>query len=100
MPISGAINIITRGVESKKLKADGSVQLGNASVKQANTGVSFGLGNKLKVRLSGNYSYFERFQDDFYVFDYNQRYPADEIKGMMLPTGTYVEEHFDDVSPA
>lgn len=96
---SGAINIITRSVDGKKLKADGTVQLGNAATKQANTGVSFGVGNKLKVRLSGNYSYFERFQDDFYVFDYNQRYSADEVKDMRLPTGVYVEEHFDDVFP-
>ncbi len=96
---SGAINIITRQVEGKKLKADGSVQLGNAAAKQANTGVSLGIGEKLKVRVSGNYSYFERFQKDFYIFDYNKRFPAEQIKGMRLPTGVYVEEHFDDVFP-
>jgi iron complex outermembrane receptor protein len=96
---SGAINIITRQVEGKKLKADGTVQLGNTAAKQANAGISLGLGNKLKVRLSGNYSYFERFQKDFYVFDYNKRFPTEEIKAMRLPTGVYVEEHFDDVFP-
>lgn len=96
---SGVLNIITRSVDGKKLKADGSLQFGNAAAKQANTGISFGLGNKLKVRLSGNYSYFDRFQDDFYVFDYNKRYPADQIKDLKMPTGALVEEHFDDVFP-
>lgn len=97
--VSGAINIITRGVDSKKLKADGKVELGNFSSKLANAGVSFGVGEKLKVRLSGNYAHRERFDDKFYVFDNNKWYDASEIKGMKLPTGVFVEEHFDDVFP-
>lgn len=97
--VSGAINIITRSVEGKKFKTDGNVELGNFSTKLANAGVSFGLGEKLKIRLSGNYAYRERFDDKFYVFDNNKWYPAGEIRGMRLPTGVYVEEHFDDVFP-
>ena len=59
--VSGAINIITRTVESKKIHTDGQLQLGTNNSKIANAGASFGLGEKLKVRLSGNYTYFDRF---------------------------------------
>lgn len=97
--VSGAINIITRTLEGKKLKADGQIQLGNFSSKTANAGLSFGLGEKLKVRLSGNYSHFNRFENDFYVFDYNKRYSAEETKTLRLPSGLLAEEFFDKVFP-
>lgn len=94
--VSGAINIITRTVESKKIKADGALQLGTNNSKLANAGVSFGVGEKLKARFSGNYARHNRFEKDYYVFDYDQRYTADQVRNLsILSTGLPAEPFFD-----
>ncbi len=97
--VSGAINLITRTVENKKIHTDGQLQMGTNNSKILNGGVSFGMGEKLKVRLSGNYSHFDRFEKEFYVFDYNKKYSAEEMSTLRLPTGLLAEEGFDKVFP-
>ena len=102
--VSGAINIITRTVTEKKLHADGQVQAGNINSKIANAGISAGLTDKLKIRVSGNYTHFDRFEDGFYVFDRDQRYSAQAMKTLTTywspgRTTTPVEENFDKVFP-
>jgi iron complex outermembrane receptor protein len=88
--VSGAINIITRSVDSKKVHADAQAQVGNINSRLANAAVSFGV-DKLKVRLSGNYTHFDRFEDDFYVFDYNEKFSPDEMKTKPMPNGLPIE---------
>jgi iron complex outermembrane receptor protein len=77
--VLGTINIITRIPEGKKVKADFTGQVGNASARTANGAVSFGLSDKFKVRLSGNYDHFNRFQNDFYIFGNGKRYSYSEL---------------------
>jgi iron complex outermembrane receptor protein len=91
--VSGAINIITRSVDSKKLHAEAQAQVGNINSKLASASVSFGV-EDLKVRVSGNYTRFDRFENDFYVFDYNKYYSGSEINNLKMPAakgGGYIE---------
>ncbi len=92
--VSGAINIITRTVDSKNLHADAQAQVGNNNSRLANAAVTFGV-DELKVRVSGNYTHFNRFEDDFYVFDYNQNYSPSQMSNLKMPTGLNVEDNFN-----
>lgn len=97
--VSGAINIITRTVDSNKTHVNGQVQAGNSNSKLANAAVSFGVKNNLKVRLSGNYSHFDRFEDGFYDFDYAKTYTGEEMKTLHSPSGTLVVDDFTKSFP-
>ncbi len=70
--VAGVINIITRHPENNKLSANGNFQYGTQNTAIANLGVSGGLSDKLKIRISGNYQHRERFENDFYVFGLNK----------------------------
>ncbi len=88
--VSGAINIITKSVEGNKLKVNGQVQMGNNNTKLADASLSFGVTKNIKVRLSGNYSHFDRTDDKFYVFNYDHRYTAAEMDTLKNYDGTTV----------
>ncbi len=77
--VAGVINIITKTPESNKLSAHGNVQVGTQNTKIANLGLSGGVGDKFKFRVSGNYLTAERFDDKFYVFDLNKSFTYDEM---------------------
>jgi iron complex outermembrane receptor protein len=70
--VSGVINIITKNPEKNKLAVTSSIQAGTRNSLIANVGVSGGLGNKFKYRLSANHQHQERFDRNYYVFDINQ----------------------------
>jgi iron complex outermembrane recepter protein len=102
--VSGAINIITRTVEAKKPHMDGQIQLGNNNSKFASLSASAGISDKLKVRLSGNYTRLNRFENGYYVFDRDQKYSAKEMETLKQywnpdKKGLFVEENFDKVFP-
>jgi len=101
--VSGAINIITRTVKENKIHADGQVQIGTNNAKIGNASVSMGV-EKLKVRLSGNFTHFDRFENDFYIFDRNQKYSAAQMDTLHLywnKQRSYMkaEDNFDQVFP-
>jgi iron complex outermembrane receptor protein len=79
--VSGAINIITKKPEGKKLAVNANAEAGTNSSKKANLGISGGVG-KFKFRASGNYTHFDRFENDFYIFDLNQKYKKEQIDTM------------------
>jgi len=102
--VSGVINIITRTVDSKKLHTDGQIQLGTNNSKIANASVSFGISNKIKVRVSGNYTRLNRFDNGYYVFDRDQKYTASQMDTAKLfwkqgRENLYVEENFSSKFP-
>jgi iron complex outermembrane recepter protein len=102
--VSGVINIITRSVDGKKPHADGQVQIGTNNSRLANASVSIGITDKLKVRVSGNYTHFDRFGSGYYVFDRDQKYTADQMdtaKQFWKPgrSQLYVEENFNSKFP-
>ena len=102
--VSGAINIITRTVKEKKLHADGQVQIGTNNAKIGSASVSGGI-EKLKVRVSGNFTHFDRFENDFYIFDRDQKYSADEMRKLRTywlssqRDTMFAEKNFDQVFP-
>ena len=75
--VAGAINIVTKQVESNKLHFNGQVQAGNYKSTLANLAVTGGV-KKLKYRVSGNYTQLGRFEDDYYVFDLNRKLTYEE----------------------
>ncbi|HEX3010033.1 MAG TPA: TonB-dependent receptor, partial [Bacteroidales bacterium] len=101
--VSGAVNIITLNPEDNKMHASGQVQVGNANTKIGQLAVSKGFGN-FKMKVSGNYTHFDRFQDDFYVFDLNKSYSAAQIDTMCYRwkpgrNGLLIEDNFDKKVP-
>lgn len=95
--VSGAISIFTRKVENKGINANGHVQAGSNNSTLADASVSLGITDKIKVRLSGNYTYLRRFEDDFFVFDYNKKFSAKEMDTLTLPSGLPAESNFNKV---
>ena len=96
--VSGVINIITKKVASKKPSVEAGISSGNllnegkagmATSGIQNLSISTGLTDKLKFRLSGNYDYRGRTQEDIYMWGStgtpgnniteNGYYPASEI---------------------
>lgn len=77
--VLGTINIITRVPDKKHIQTEVSGQVGNNSSKTLNGSVSFGLSDKFKVRVSGNYDHFDRFQNDYYVFGNGKRYSYSQL---------------------
>jgi iron complex outermembrane receptor protein len=75
--VSGAINIVTKQVETNKMHVDGQVQAGNAKATFADLAMTGGV-SKLKYRLSGNYTRLGRFENDFYEFDLNKKLTAEQ----------------------
>jgi iron complex outermembrane receptor protein len=101
--VSGAINIITRKVETNKLHVDGGLQIGTTNSKIADLSAAFGAGTKFKVRLSGNYTHFDRFEKNFYNFENNQFYSAAEMDTLhtyqynkITPASILAEENFSE----
>ncbi|MGC3978733.1 MAG: TonB-dependent receptor plug domain-containing protein [Paludibacteraceae bacterium] len=82
--VSGVVNIITLKPEIKKLKTDAGVQFGNNNAKLANASLAFGVNDKLKFRVSGNYTHFDRSSDDFYIYDLGKRYSWSETDTMHM----------------
>ncbi len=102
--VSGVVNIITLKPEGKKLKTDAGVQIGNNSAKLANASLAFGVSDKLKVRLSGNYTHFNRSTDDFYVYDLGRSFSKSEMDTMHMWYNSSrskmpVHEKFDEAIP-
>ncbi len=106
--VTGVINIITKKVGSKKASVSAGIQSGNSfgtlpkilgTSGTQNLALSFGVNDKLKFRLSGNYNYRDRAQDEVYLWkDPNQTpnlrasgyYPVDSVVLVgMDPTAMY-----------
>ncbi|PZX19389.1 iron complex outermembrane receptor protein [Breznakibacter xylanolyticus] len=76
--VTGAINIITKRATDKKVAVNFDNALGNNNSHLANIATSFGVGNKLLARVSGNYQWNGRFNNDFYTF-YDSQYHTQEF---------------------
>jgi iron complex outermembrane receptor protein len=76
--VTGAINIITKKATDKKVAVNFDNAIGNNNSSLANLSSTFGVGEKLKVRLSGNYQWTGRFNTDFYTF-YDSTYHSQEF---------------------
>ncbi len=112
--VTGVINIISKKVDSKKPSVDAAIQSGNrfasmpsgmATSGSQNLGLSIGANDKLKFRLSGNYNYRDRAQEDVYLWkDDNQTpdlaergyYPVEDVSLV----GMDADEMYEDPTMA
>ena len=70
---TGLINLVTKRVEEKSLRAKASLQ-GSINEDYSHRGnASFGISDQLKFRVAAHYNRLTRFQDEFYLLD-EQRY--------------------------
>ena len=91
--VSGAISIFTKKVEDKKLHVNGHVQYGTNNALLGDVAVSKGLGDKLKVRVSANATKLNRFDDEFYVFDYDSMFTKEDLSTLVLPGDNELAEY-------
>jgi iron complex outermembrane recepter protein len=80
--VSGVINIITQKPESGEFKLDVDGRYGTLNTKLADFKTSIGVSNKLKLKLTGNYEYRDRFMDDYYSFRKAQYVPSEDVKSL------------------
>jgi iron complex outermembrane receptor protein len=66
--VTGAINIITKKATEKKFHVNADGMYGTNNSRITNVSSTFGIGNKLKARLSGNYQWNGRFNTDHYFY--------------------------------
>jgi iron complex outermembrane receptor protein len=92
--VTGVINIITKKVSSKKPSVEAGLQSGNrfgnmpssmAVSGAQNLALSFGVNDKLKFRVSGNYNYRDRPQEDIWMWSVGTQTPGLDQKGYYPP---------------
>lgn len=71
--VTGVINIITLKPETSKPSFSGNAQMGSPFSQIYNGGISGGIGNKFKYRVSGNFTDRNRFETDYYLWDTNRK---------------------------
>lgn len=86
--VTGTINIITKKATDKKLMVHYDNAVGNNNSKLTNVSGSFGIGEKLKMRLSGNYQWNGRFSRDHYYFGDGQYHSQ-----------AFFDEHYEQMTP-
>ncbi|MBN2743359.1 MAG: TonB-dependent receptor [Marinilabiliaceae bacterium] len=86
--VTGTINIITKKATDKKLVVHADNAVGNNNSKLANVSGSFGVGEKLKLRLSGNYQWNGRFNRDHYYYGDGQYHPQ-----------SFFDEQYEEMTP-
>jgi iron complex outermembrane receptor protein len=82
--VSGAINIITKKAERKQLTTHSQIQMGNNNAIIGSTSVAGGITDKLKFRMSSNYTKLDRFQEDFYLFKLNKSFTRKQLDTMKM----------------
>lgn len=76
---NGFINIITKHPDTNRLNVTANIQGGTSQTLVNNAALSFGVKDKVLVRLSGKYISTRRFQDEFYVTNENRYIQADSL---------------------
>jgi len=76
--VSGFIHIITKKTTQKRLRIETDLQKGSAESRFVNGSVAFGLGKRFNCRVSGNYQYRNRFQEDYYSYLTNSYVSAEK----------------------
>lgn len=76
---NGVINIITKKPESNSLNVTANIQGGTPHTLLNNAALSFGVKDKILIRLSGKYISTRRFQDEYYVASENRYIPSDSL---------------------
>lgn len=76
---SGLIHIVTRQVQENQVRIRGNFQ-GDGQDTYAHTGsLSAGIRDKFYIRVSGNYKFLERFEEDYYLIEEGRDVVADSL---------------------
>jgi len=70
--VNGVINIITKKQKSEKLTTQGNAEFGNLNSKKLELSFNKTINNKLTLRLSGNYNYINRSQEEVYMWPFGE----------------------------
>lgn len=97
--VTGTINIITKKATDKKLVVNFDNAMGNNNTKLANIAGAFGIGDKLKIRLSGNYQWNGRFNEDFYYYGDGQYHPQSFFDETLDAYGFKLEDNIYNKEP-
>ncbi len=69
--VTGVINISTvKAEKNNKISTNADFQIGSVNTKIANIGIGYGT-EKFGFRLSANYNYKERFQEEYYISEFD-----------------------------
>ena len=98
--VSGVIHIITikNNQNDDKLHANANLQAGTLNSKIANASVSYGGIKNLDLRVSGNYTFLDRSQDDYYSY-YLGRYTTRDSLAIITKPGPYPGAPGDTLLP-
>lgn len=78
--VNGVINIITvEGKKGKPFDVAANTEFGNLNSKKAELSLNSCIKNKLNLRLSGNYSYIDRSQEEIYMWPFGEYKPVEFI---------------------
>ncbi len=88
--VSGVIHIITikKDKNDEDLHASANLQAGTLNAKIAHAAVSYGGVKNLDVRVSGNYTFLDRSQDDYYSY-YLGRYTTRDSLAIITKPGPF-----------
>lgn len=77
--VTGVINIITKKAKTdEKIHVNANMQAGTFNSKIASASASYG-SEKFGIIASGNYSHKDRFQEDYYIFEFDRYAPRDSM---------------------
>ncbi|MDX2305035.1 MAG: TonB-dependent receptor [Microscillaceae bacterium] len=76
---AGFIHIITKKVDEKGLKADVSLEGGTQTTAINKAALSYGVTDRLRFRVSGNYHFANRFQDELYLLNEDRYIKTDSL---------------------
>lgn len=77
--VMGVIHIITKGKPEEKFTADADLQAGTLNSKIASVNIGTSPSDKVGFRLSGNYTFLDRSQNNYYSFHHNRYVPYDSL---------------------
>ncbi|OQX73101.1 MAG: hypothetical protein B6D64_14340 [Bacteroidetes bacterium 4484_276] len=98
--VSGVIHIITtkKDLDDDKLHARANLQAGTLNSKIASASVGYGGIKNLDFRVSGNYTFLDRSQDDYYSY-YLERYTTVDSLAIITKPGPYPGAPADTILP-
>ncbi len=95
--VTGVINILTKKQENKGFSVFADLQAGSLNTKIASASAGYGISDKFGIRLSGNYQYRDRTQNEYYIYRYQQwTSQLDTVQKPIYPNSPVLEPMFED----
>ncbi len=82
--VTGVIHIITKKAHTDGFAANANLQAGTLNTKIADAALEYGL-KDFKFRLSGNYTFMDRSNDEYYAYYFQKFVPRDTLMYKPVP---------------